>query len=227
MTDYADTADPPPMITGEAATQYHIENNVNQLFDLVERLVRGKNTHGFIRQGNIKDHAWDIFQSTVRKVLEKADQYNQNQPFEAWFSYWANFEIAHARQKANGRSRTKIVYPHNGVDSFDYFPDQKSTPDGEFHPLELAEVAKVLITRLQSVLNEGDYQLFLAKNLHFQTNEDIATIFGLTKAQVAVKATRLMKKVRDEFTSQEWHDLRYGADKPPSDKKPVRTGAKS
>ena len=227
MTDYADTADPSPITPGRAATICQIEKKHAQLLNLVDRLVCGKNTYGFINWGNIKDHGMDIFLSTVQKVLEKADQYNPLQPFEAWFSYWANFEIAHAQQKANGRSRTNKVYSLKEEESFDNFPDQKSTPDGEFHPLELAEVAKVLLTRVQSVLNEKDCQLFLAKYLHFQTNEDIATTFGLTKAQVAVKATRLMKKIRDDFTSQEWHDFRYGADKPPSDKKPVRTGAKS
>ena len=126
MTDYADTADPSPITPGRAATICQIEKKHTQLLDLVDRLVCGKNTDGFINWGNIKDHGMDIFLSTVQKVLEKADQYNPLQPFEAWFSYWANFEIAHAQQKANGRSRTNKVYSLKEEESFDNFPDQKS-----------------------------------------------------------------------------------------------------
>lgn len=134
MTDYADTADPSPITPGRAATICQIEKKHTQLLNLVDRLVCGKNTYGFINWGNIKDHGMDIFLSTVQKVLEKADQYNPLQPFEAWFSYWANFEIAHAQQKANGRSRTNKVYSLKEEESFDNFPDQKAHPMGNFTP---------------------------------------------------------------------------------------------
>lgn len=228
MNENADSSSPPPMTAGRTATLSKIENSVNQLVDLAHRLVCVNNYKiGFLKKENIPDQAMDIFQSTVLKVLEKADQYDPRQPFEAWFTYWAILEIRHAHQKTNGRSQTKIVNLNTEVETEEYHASQNGAPEPEFQPIQLAEVTSIVLTRIQSILNDEDYQLFLAKNFHFQENAEIASTFGFTKAQVAVKATRIMKKIRAVFTPQDWHDLRFGADKPQYDRQPVRSGANS
>ncbi len=227
MTDYANTFSSTETTIGRTATLYKINNNVNQLLDLVHKLVNvNNNKFGFIKKKNLPDHAQDIFQSTVVKVIEKADHYDCNQPFEAWFSYWAILEIRHSHQKTNGRSRSKTVHLKSGIGADEYPINQKNPAERDFQPIHLAEVTAIILTRIRSILNEKDYQLFLAKNLHFLENGEIASTLGITKTQVAVKATRIMKKVRKELTQQDWHDFQFGSDKPFPEKQPVRTGAK-
>jgi len=180
------------------------------------------------KRDQIEDLASDIFHSTVVKVIEKADQYKPQLPFEAWFHGWAMLELNHYLQKKNGRSKKhKSVHFTEGAElSVPDYRDGGSASD-VIEELHLRDVTQIVLGELKKVLDKEELELFLDKFYYFKDNDELASSRGLDKKVIAVKTTRLKQKVAQVFGSQRGQDLLYGADSIPKEGQPLSSGARS
>ena len=225
------SAEGPPKASsvGFLATQRILTDQLEELRAVARRLVYSqKGRLPSQNRDQLEDLAWDIFQSTVVKVIEKADIYKPELPFEAWFHGWAILELNHHLQKTNGRSKKhKSVHFTEGAElSVPDYRDGGSAQD-VIEDLHLRDVTQIVLAELKKVLDKEELELFLDKFYHFKDNDELASNRRLDKKVVAVKTTRLKQKVAQAFGSQRGHDLLHGADSKPKEGSPLSSGARS
>jgi RNA polymerase sigma factor (sigma-70 family) len=146
---------------------------------------------------NQVDHLTEsVFQETCVKVIQKADQYDANQPFEVWFLYWATKELIHEVQRTQGRSKRHKREAFTEGREYEVVDHRHGNPAATaLRQMEISELLALVGERLPQILNDEEVQLFYDKFLHFEDNEELARRYGKNSRSIAVQCCRIRARV--------------------------------